>query len=80
MPENDKAVLVEQVLTRPLYNDAPRVFRIATTVSAHRGANAVERLRSLYRRLILMHAPFHASGLDQIEIYVLHCPAEGPDA
>ena len=32
-------------------------------------ARAVERLRSLYPQLALVHAPVHASWLNQIEIY-----------
>jgi len=61
--------LVEQVMTRPPYNDARRVFWIVDNCSAHRGVRAVERLRSLYPRLTLVHAPVHASWLNQIEIY-----------
>jgi hypothetical protein len=61
--------LVEQVMTRPPYNDARRVFWIVDNCSAHRGAKAVERLRTLYPRLALVHAPIHASWLNQIEIY-----------
>jgi len=37
--------------------------------SVHRGAKAVDRLRNLYPRLTLVHAPIHASWLNQIEIY-----------
>jgi hypothetical protein len=37
--------------------------------SAHRGAKAVERLRSLYPHLVLVPAPIHASWRNQIEIY-----------
>lgn len=61
--------LVEQVMTRPPYNDARRVFWIVDNCSVHRGAKAVERLRTLYPRLALVHAPIHASWLNQIEIY-----------
>lgn len=61
--------LVEQVMTRPPYNDARRVFWIVDNCSAHRGARAVERLRSRYPGLVLVHAPIHASWLNQIEIY-----------
>ena len=61
--------LVEQVMTRPPYNDARRVFWIVDNCSAHRGVRAVERLRSRYPRLTLVHAPVHASWLNQIEIY-----------
>jgi hypothetical protein len=60
--------LVEQVMTRPPYNGARRVFWIVDNCSAHRGARAVERLRSLYPQLVLVHAPVHASWLNQIEI------------
>jgi hypothetical protein len=61
--------LVEQVMTRPPYNDARRVFWIVDNCSAHRGARAAERLRNLYPSLTLVHAPVHASWLNQIEIY-----------
>ena len=61
--------LVEQVMTRPPYNDARRVFWIVDNCSVHRGAKAVERLRSRFPRLTLVHAPVHASWLNQIEIY-----------
>ena len=61
--------LVEQVMTRPPYHDARRVFWIVDNCSVHRGAKAVERLRTLYPRLVLVHAPIHASWLNQIEIY-----------
>jgi hypothetical protein len=43
--------LVEQVMTRPPYNDARRVFWIVDNCSAHRGIRAVERLRNRYPRL-----------------------------
>src|SRR6266567_8388705 len=61
--------LVEQVMTRPPYHDARRVFWIVDNCSVHRGARAVERLRAQYPRLELVHAPTHASWLNQIEIY-----------
>ena len=61
--------LVEQVMTRPPYNHARRVFWIVDNCSAHRGVKAVDRLRSRYPRLTLVHAPVHASWLNQIEIY-----------
>jgi len=61
--------LVEQVMTRPPYNDARRVFWIVDNCSAHRGAKAVDRLRCQFPRLQLIHAPIHASWLNQVEIY-----------
>ena len=61
--------LVEQVMTRPPYNDARRVFWIVDNCSAHRGLRAVQRLRDQYPTLTLVHAPVHASWLNQVEIY-----------
>ena len=61
--------LVDQIMTRPPYNDARRVFWIVDNCSAHRGVRAVERLRNRYSQLTLVHAPIHASWLNQIEIY-----------
>jgi len=61
--------LAQQVMTRPLYNDARRVFWIVDNCSAHRGTRAVQRLQSAYPQLVLVHAPIHASWLNQVEIY-----------
>jgi hypothetical protein len=49
--------LVEQVMTRPPYDEARRVFWIVDHGSAHRGARAVQRLQTRYPRLQLVHAP-----------------------
>jgi len=61
--------LVQQVMTRPPYNDARRVFWIVDNGSSHRGAAAIARLQSQFPRLTLVHGPVHASWLNQIEIY-----------
>lgn len=61
--------LVEQVMTRPPYNEARRVFWIVDNGSSHRGQASVERLRQKFPRLVLVHGPIHASWLNQIEIY-----------
>ena len=61
--------LVAQVMTRPPYNDARRVFWIVDNCSAHRGTRAVQRLQDRYPQLVLVHAPIHASWLNQVEIY-----------
>jgi hypothetical protein len=61
--------LVEQVMTRPPYHDARRVFWIVDNGSAHRGAASVTRLQHKFPRLTLVHGPIHASWLNQIEIY-----------
>src|SRR5207248_6735582 len=61
--------LVDQVMTRPPYNDARRVFWIVDNGSSHRGLASVQRLQQKYPRLVLVHGPVHASWLNQIEIY-----------
>lgn len=61
--------LVEQVMTRPPYNEARRVFWIVDNGSSHRGAASIARLENQFPRLTLVHAPVHASWLNQIEIY-----------
>ncbi len=61
--------LVEQVMTRPPYHDARRVFWIVDNGSSHRGEASVARLRQLFPRLTLVHGPIHASWLNQVEIY-----------
>lgn len=61
--------LVADVMSQPPYNEAKRVFWIVDNGSAHRGPRAAERLQSRYVNLVLVHAPVHASWLNQIEIY-----------
>lgn len=61
--------LVEQVMTRPPYNDARRVFWIVDNGTSHRGESSVQRLKALFPRLTLVHGPIHASWLNQVEIY-----------
>ena len=72
--------LVEQVMTRPPYNDARRVFWIVDNCSAHRGAIAAERFtESLpppnarpYARSCQLAQPDRN--------LLLHRPAKGPDS
>jgi len=61
--------VVEQVMTRPPYNAARRVFWIVDNCSAHRGARAVQRLQMSFPNVVLVHAPIPASWLNQVEIY-----------
>ena len=61
--------LVEQVMTRPPYAGARRVFWIVDNGSAHRGSRATARLQQRYPGLVLVHGPLHASWLNQIEIW-----------
>jgi hypothetical protein len=61
--------LVTQVMGQPPYRDARRVFWILDNGSSHRGAPCVHRLQAAYPQLVPVHAPVHASWLNQIEIY-----------
>jgi len=61
--------LVDDVMRQPPYATARRVFWIVDNGSSHRGPRSVARLQSRYTNLVLVHAPVHASWLNQIEIY-----------
>jgi len=61
--------LVAQVMSRPPYATARRVFWIVDNGSSHRGRASVERLERAYPNLRLVHLPIHASWLNQVEIY-----------
>jgi transposase len=60
--------LIGQVMNRPEYKEAPRVFVIVDNGSDHRGQAAAGRLRDAYPNAIMIHTPVHASWLNQIEI------------
>jgi hypothetical protein len=60
--------LVEQVMTSEPYAQARRVFWIVDNGSSHRGQVSVDRLKAQWPNLVLVHLPFHASWLNQIEI------------
>jgi len=60
--------LMSQVMSRPEYKDAPRVFVIVDNGSDHRGQAAIDRLRDDYPNAIMIHTPVHASWLNQIEV------------
>jgi hypothetical protein len=60
--------LIGQVMSRPEYRDAPRVFVIVDNGSDHRGQAAISRLRDAHPNAIMIHTPVHASWLNQIEI------------
>ncbi len=59
--------LIGEVMSRDLQS-ARRVFWIMDNCSAHRGQKAVDRLRSQWPNVVLVHTPVHASWLNQIEI------------
>jgi transposase len=61
--------LVGEVLARPQYRDAPRVFVIVDNGSDHRGKKAADRLRKAHPNAIMIHTPVHASWLSQVEIF-----------
>ncbi len=61
--------LAGQVMARPAYRDAPRVFVIVDNGSDHRGKAAITRLRNAHPNAIMIHTPVHASWLNQIEIF-----------
>ncbi|OGF63789.1 MAG: transposase, partial [Candidatus Fischerbacteria bacterium RBG_13_37_8] len=62
-------LLVEQIMMQFPYKKAKRVFLIVDNGSIHRGPKSVTRLQGNYPNLVLVHAPIHASWLNQIEIY-----------
>jgi hypothetical protein len=61
--------LVAQVMGRPEYAKAPRVFWVVDNGSSHRGGASVRRMLSWYSNAVLVHTPVHASWLNQVEIY-----------
>jgi hypothetical protein len=61
--------LVAQVMERPEYRNAARVFWVVDNGSSHRGEAAKRRLVQAYPNAILVHTPVHASWLNQVEIY-----------
>ncbi len=61
--------LAGQVMARPEYKHAPRVFVIVDNGSDHRGQAAVTRLAKAHPNAIMIHTPVHASWLNQIEIF-----------
>jgi DDE superfamily endonuclease len=61
--------LVAQVMERPEYRLAARVFWVVDNGSSHRGEAAKRRLVQAYPNAILVHTPVHASWLNQVEIY-----------
>ena len=61
--------LAGEVVARPEYNNAPRVFVIVDDGSDHRGQAAISRLARAHPNAIMIHTPVHASWLNQIEIF-----------
>jgi transposase len=61
--------LAGQVMARPEYENAPRIFAIADNGPDHRGQAAIDRLARAHPNAIMIHTPVHASWLNQIEIF-----------
>jgi transposase len=61
--------LVAQVMERPEYKNAARVFVIVDNGSDHRGKAAIGRLRKAHPNAVMVHTPVHASWLNQVEIF-----------
>jgi DDE superfamily endonuclease len=61
--------LVAQVMTVEPYASAQRVFWIVDNGSSHCGQASIDRLQRDWPNLILVPLPYHASWLNQIEIY-----------
>jgi hypothetical protein len=61
--------LVEQILEQEPYCHAERLFLVVDNGSSHRGQSSVQRMKTLDRRITLLHTPVHASWLNQVEIY-----------
>jgi transposase len=61
--------LIGQVMSRPEYRNAPRVFVIVDNGSDHRGKAAISRLCKAHPNAIMIHTPVHASWLNQVEIF-----------
>jgi transposase len=61
--------LAGQVMARPEYKNAPRVFVIVDNGSDHRGKAAADRLRKAHPNAVMIHTPVHASWLNQVEIF-----------
>jgi hypothetical protein len=74
--------LVADVMRRPPYCTARRVFWIVDNGTIHRGQRAITRLRARWPNVIVVHLPVHASWLNQIEIYfsIVQRKALTPDA
>jgi DDE superfamily endonuclease len=61
--------LVEQVMERPTYGSAGRVFWVVDNGSSHRGEASAKRMSRADPNAILVHLPVHASWLNQVEVY-----------
>lgn len=61
--------LVADVMARPPYKCARRVFWIMDNASIHRGQRCVDRFDRQWPNTRVLHTPVHASWLNQVEVY-----------
>ncbi len=61
--------VVAEVMDQEPYRSARRVFWVVDHGTIHRGTRAIDRLRTRWPNLILVHTPVRASWLNQIELY-----------
>lgn len=61
--------LVSDVMSRPPYNRASRVFWIVDNASVHRGQSCADRFARQWPNTRVVHTPVHASWLNQVEVY-----------
>jgi hypothetical protein len=61
--------LVDQVMTAEPYASARRVFWVVDSGPSHRGSQTEVRLRQRWPQIRVVHTPFHASWLNQVELY-----------
>ncbi len=69
--------LAGQVMARPGYKNAPRVFVIVDNGSDHRGQAAIGRLAKAHPNAIMIHTPVHASWLNQRDLFLRHPEESG---
>lgn len=61
--------LIDQVMSQEPYASAKRVFWIVDNGSSHHPNTFPKRLHDAYGNATAIHLPFHASWLNQIELY-----------
>ena len=61
--------LVHLVMKQDPYASAQRVFWIVDNGSSHHPSTFPERLKAMYPNAVAVMLPYHASGLNQIELY-----------
>ena len=71
--------LVEPVMTQEPYASADRVFWVVDNGSSPRGQKAVDRLAERFPNAVMVHAPVHASWLNQVYFSIIQRKALSPN-